>query len=99
MIQCSIRSRQQEGSCNSCQRKDQEIVILVELTTVSFRVCNKCANELAEKMTALLSPSKENPDRLADLPDAIDKPSVDRLVAFSHVVDLSESINFDQERP
>ena len=54
MIQCSIRSRQQEGSCNSCQRKDQEIVILVELTTVSFRVCNKCANEFAEKMTALL---------------------------------------------
>jgi hypothetical protein len=110
MIQCSIRSRQQEGSCNSCQRRDQEIVILVELNTVAFRVCNRCAKELSEKMTALLSPSKENPspesddspmepDRLADLPDVIDKPSVDRLSAFSHVVDLSDSIHFDEERP
>jgi predicted amidophosphoribosyltransferase len=57
LVRCSIRSRQQEGSCNSCQRRDQEIVILAELRTLSFRVCNRCAKELAEKMTALLSPN------------------------------------------
>ena len=57
LVRCSIRSRQQEGSCNACQRRDQEIVILAELRTLSFRVCNRCAKELAEKMTALLSPN------------------------------------------
>ncbi len=40
-----------------------------------------------------------NAESEADLPDAIDKPSVDRLAAFSHVVDLSESINFKEENP
>ena len=58
VVRCSIRSRQQEGSCNSCQRRDQEIVILVELNTLSFRVCDRCAKELAEKVTALLSPNR-----------------------------------------
>ncbi len=57
IIRCSIRSRQQEGSCNSCQRRDQEIVILVELDTLSFRVCDRCAKELATKMVPLLSPA------------------------------------------
>ena len=57
VVRCSIRSRQQEGSCNSCQRRDQEIVILVELNTMTFRVCGRCAKELVDKMTALLSPN------------------------------------------
>ena len=65
MVRCSIRSRQQEGSCNACQRRDQEIVILAELMTLSFRVCNRCAKELTEQMTALLSP---NAGRTCDAP-------------------------------
>jgi len=51
-ISTHIRSRQQEGSCNSCQRRDQEIVILIQLNTLSFRLCNDCADTLIDQLTA-----------------------------------------------
>lgn len=68
VIRCSIRSRQQEGSCNSCQRRDRESVILVELNTMTFRVCSRCAKELVDKITALSSRWVSVEDRLPDCP-------------------------------
>jgi hypothetical protein len=52
-IACSIRSREQEGSCNACQCRDEETVVLVEMKTLSFRVCERCAKELRKKLEAL----------------------------------------------
>ena len=57
-IGVSIRSRQQEGSCNSCQRRDQEKVILVDVKGFSFRLCMECAEELTGQLTKLESKGK-----------------------------------------
>jgi len=58
-IACSIRSREQEGSCNACQCRDQETVVLVEMKTLSFRVCERCAKELRAKLAALCEPKED----------------------------------------
>ena len=57
MITAEIRSRQQAGSCNSCQRRDQEIVIEIALNTTTFRVCDECARELSKRLGWVLSPT------------------------------------------
>jgi len=58
-IACSIRSREAEGSCNACQCRDQETVVLVEMKTMSFRVCERCAKELRAKLAALCEPKED----------------------------------------
>ena len=51
MIQAYKASRKQEGSCNACQRRDQDAVLLVSLRPhdgggLTFRLCGECAYAL-----------------------------------------------------
>jgi len=45
-----IGLRKEQGSCNNCQQRESISVIVVQLGTMQFRVCNKCAMELLEKI-------------------------------------------------
>lgn len=44
------------GSCNNCQTREQPIVLVVELRTITFRVCWDCAVELSEQLKEEIEP-------------------------------------------
>jgi len=39
-------SRQQEGSCNSCQDRTNDAVALISMKTVSIKLCTACLRQL-----------------------------------------------------
>ena len=45
-IECRWCAREDEGSCNACQTRDEATVLLVDFPTFSFRVCPACAADL-----------------------------------------------------
>lgn len=44
------------GSCNNCQTREQPIVLVIELRTITFRVCWDCAVELSEQLKEEIEP-------------------------------------------
>lgn len=46
LIQCKWGLREDEGSCNACQTRDEATILLVDFPTFSFRVCPACATNL-----------------------------------------------------
>ena len=51
MISCHFDRRESAGSCNACQdRIEEEIVIVASLNRLTFRVCEKCADQLAAQL-------------------------------------------------
>lgn len=44
------------GSCNNCQTREQPIVLVVELGTITFRLCWDCAVELSEQLEEEIEP-------------------------------------------
>jgi hypothetical protein len=65
MITTTITSRTIEGSCNSCQRRGPDAVILTTLTTLSFRLCFQCAAELQRQITPLIQSRANHPTKKA----------------------------------
>lgn len=65
-IRCIISTRQEDGSCNACQRRDEDAVILTNMRTISFRVCNSCAKDLSEKLAAVLAGEKRERKERSD---------------------------------
>lgn len=49
-ITVTVQKRVIAGSCNGCQRRDDEKVYLVDLKTCSIRLCDKCAADLQRKL-------------------------------------------------
>lgn len=43
------------GSCNACQRRDTMPVALIQLQTMSFRLCAECAESMKDILENLLS--------------------------------------------
>jgi hypothetical protein len=56
MIDIKKDNRIEVGSCNSCQKKGgrYEEVYLVELKTISFRLCRDCTKELSRKLKLMV---------------------------------------------
>jgi hypothetical protein len=44
--------REEEGSCNACHRRDTPLVTVVNLRTLSFRLCEDCTTDLLHKLAA-----------------------------------------------
>lgn len=56
---CGVGTREQDGSCNGCQTREEDTVYIVSLPSICVRVCRKCANDLVKKLTfTLLMESK-----------------------------------------
>lgn len=53
VVRCKREKREWAGSCNACQCRDEETVIVVYLNTLTFRACNKCAAEIAAQLQRL----------------------------------------------
>lgn len=49
-IVCTKESRSLEGSCNACQRRDKDEIVLISTRTLSVRLCEDCANVLAAQL-------------------------------------------------
>ena len=52
-MKLSVKKRQEEGSCNHCQCRETEEVILIQSKTSSFTVCVPCFSDLLLKMKHL----------------------------------------------
>lgn len=52
-VRCGREKRKWAGSCNACQCRDEDTVIVVYLNTLTFRACNKCAAEIAAQLNRL----------------------------------------------
>lgn len=46
----TVQSRQAAGSCNECQRRDQEIVLVIDLRNMVVRLCAHCAKVLVKRL-------------------------------------------------
>ena len=45
-IHCAWANRINEGSCSACQCRENERVLLIQLKTISFRLCSDCLMKL-----------------------------------------------------
>ena len=52
-ISCYEGKRTEEGSCNACQCRDDDKVIVVKLRTLSIRLCHECAKEMKNALAAV----------------------------------------------
>ena len=43
-------TRQEDGSCNSCQRRDVDHVFVLSVRTMTLRLCAECASSLHGKL-------------------------------------------------
>lgn len=50
IIECEWGDREQEGSCNVCQNRQDNKVLSVSLPPLTFRVCSNCAEMLVSKV-------------------------------------------------
>lgn len=46
--------REAQGSCNACQDRTDDKIIVVELKNTTFRVCNRCAETLISSLELCL---------------------------------------------
>jgi len=46
--------REREGSCNGCQRRDDPVVYVVQLSWTSIRLCQECAWATVKNLTTVL---------------------------------------------
>lgn len=49
-MRVSVQNRVEEGSCNDCQDRSGDKVVLVDLKNCSARLCPKCAKELRKQL-------------------------------------------------
>lgn len=60
-IAVSRQLRTHVGSCNSCQDREAESVLVVGLETLCFRLCDGCAEELRERLRVFQEPPSGGP--------------------------------------
>jgi hypothetical protein len=53
-----VANRTEAGSCNSCQDRTSSTVIEVTLLTVTFRVCDKCAEQIRDALKTAIQKSQ-----------------------------------------
>ncbi len=53
----TIEPAEQVGSCNSCQSRPEKVVV-VELKTITFRLCFRCARTLVFQLEDAIYPER-----------------------------------------